>query len=95
MDQIYTVTTDNGANMIKAVNILASDEDYDDIEQTEDNTIDTDCDIYLEKNKEKNDEIDEEYLNVFENIEIESDGDDINSNFQNNIFTLTGKELLN
>lgn len=86
MDQIYTVTTDNGANMLKAVRMLASNEDCDDIlEQTEDNTNDIDCDVYLKKDKEKDDEIDEtEYLNVFENIEIESD--DINSNFQNNFY---------
>lgn len=94
LDQIYTITTDNGANMLKAVRIL--DEDCDDIleqnEESEDNTNNNiDCDIYLEKD-EKDDETDEtDYLNVFENIE----SDDINTNFQNNILTLTGKELLN
>lgn len=82
--------------MLKAVRILALDEDCDDIleqiEESEDNTNNNiDCDIYLEKD-EKDDETDEtDYLNVFENIE----SDDINSNFQNNILTLTGKELLN
>lgn len=82
--------------MLKAVRILALDEDCDDIleqtEEAEDNTNNNiDCDIYLEKD-EKDDETDEtDYLNVFENIE----SDDINSNFQNNILTLTSIELLN
>lgn len=93
LDQIYTVTTDNGTNMLKAVRMLSSYEDCNvDIlkqNETEDNAdSNIDCDIYLEENEEENYEYKTENLNILENFEIE----DVNFNFGSSI--LTGKKLL-
>lgn len=89
-DQIYTISTDNGANMLKAVKILSSE--YGDCEileqnQNEDNeNNDIDCNTYLEseENEEENKyETNDNFSNILEKIETE----DLNFNFQNNVIT--------
>jgi hypothetical protein len=93
LDQIYTITTDNGANMLKAVRILASCENNDiDIQEENENKEDDSTDAHLEESDEmSNDKYEAENsntrnLDVCESIETE----DITSSFESNI--LTGKE---
>lgn len=95
LDQIYTITTDNGTNMLKAVKILSSEYGNCEIleqDQNEDNeNNDIDCNTYLEseENEEGNEyETNDDVSNILEKIETE----DLNSNFQNNV--ITGKRFL-
>ncbi|XP_029167403.1 uncharacterized protein LOC114937896, partial [Nylanderia fulva] len=89
-DQIYTITTDNGANMLKAVKLLASEYEDSDIEIEEDQNKDnennySDDNTYLEseKNEGNNEHETDDVSNILQEIETE----DLNYNFQNNIIT--------
>lgn len=96
LDQIYTITTDNGANMLKAVKILSSEyaEDYDIENLKQDQNIqdnDNDDNIYYttylesRENEEKNNETNEtDDSSILENIEIENLTSNL-TNFQNNV----------
>lgn len=77
IDQIYTVTTDNGSNMLKAIRILSSEYEDSDV----DIVIQEDEDENIDRNEDNEHEIDD--LNVLE--EMETDFTDIN--VQNNILT--------
>ncbi|XP_018376455.1 PREDICTED: uncharacterized protein LOC108769763 [Trachymyrmex cornetzi] len=83
LDQIYSITTDNGANMLKAVRILTyEDEDCDNniLEENENN-----IDYNSEENEANEYEIDN--LSVFENINVI---EDLTSNNETSILSLTG-----
>jgi len=94
LDQLYTITTDNGANMLKAVRMLSSEYgDYDMKISEENQRKDNDNDnVYLETEEDiehiadLNSDLNSD-LNILEEIEAV----DENSNFSNNI--LTGKSF--
>lgn len=89
LDQIYTITTDNGTNMLKAIRILSSE--YEDCKILEENqesdNESNDNDIYLEHSEEDIENEPNGALDILEDIDIS----DVNSDFPNNI--LTGKFL--
>lgn len=89
MDQVYTITTDNGTNMLKAIKILSEYEDSGNMEILEENQIEgnekNNDNIHLETEESKKEDIEHADLNILEGIETI----DINSNFRNNV--LTGK----
>lgn len=69
LEQVYTVTTDNGANMLKAVKVITNDygeseiiecdeEEYDDKSIEEDSDTDSDEENLASFNKEDKDETD-------------------------------------
>lgn len=93
-DQIYTITTDNGTNMLKAVKMLSSEYDIESLDENEkendENNDNNNVYLEIEKNKEEDIESTKDLnndLNILEEIETI----DINSNFLNNI--LTGKSF--
>jgi len=75
LDQIYTITTDNGTNMLKAVKLLSSEYENSDIEiedQNKDNENNYTENTYLEseKNKEENNEHEtDDFSNILQKIE--------------------------
>lgn len=89
MDQVYTITTDNGTNMLKAVKIWSEYEDSGNMEILEENQIEdngkNNDNIHLETEESKKEDIEHADLNILEGIETI----DINSYFRNNV--LTGK----
>lgn len=97
LDQIYTITTDNGTNMLKAVKLMSSEDgDYDiDMESVEENQKkdNEDDDVYLETEENGEEEIDYTELNSDFDVLEEIETIDDNYNFPNNI--LTGKNFRN
>lgn len=93
MDQIYTITTDNGANMLKAVKMLSSDcGDFDEAILVEENKraninddIDLDLQLDLDELTEENEENKSE--NHIENILQDIENNTLGSDFSSNILT--------
>lgn len=92
MDQIYTVTTDNGANMLKAVKMLSSD--YSDeaiIEENkranddDDDDIDLDLQFDLDEFTEESEENESE--DYTENILRDIENSTLHSDFSSSILT--------
>ncbi|KYN12696.1 hypothetical protein ALC57_15136 [Trachymyrmex cornetzi] len=85
LDQIYSITTDNGANMLKAVRILTYEDEDCDNDILEENNID--C------NSEENEanEYEMDTLSVFENINVL---EDLTSNNETSTLSLISKNFL-
>lgn len=92
LDQIYTITTDNGSNMVKAARILSSEYGDCDVEileqdKNDDDNINLDTHLELSGNEDDSEhKTDHHDLNIFEELETEN----TNASFQNNILTGNG-----
>lgn len=84
MDQIYTITTDNGANMLKAVKMLSLDYfDETIVEENKRANVDDDIDLQLDLDElteeSKTNEPEDHAENILQDIESTALGVDISS----------------
>ena len=92
MDQIYTVTTDNGANMLKAVKMLSSDyADETIIEENkltnDDNNNDIDLDLQFDVDKFTEESEENEPEDCTENILRDIENSTLHSDFSSSLLT--------
>jgi hypothetical protein len=90
MDQIYTITTDNGANMLKAIKVLSSD--YSESDEAKENSranvddVDLLLDQQLELDKPTEESEENESEDDAENI-LQVIENSLDSNFSSSILT--------